>query len=193
MKHDMQIYVDAINLLVKNKKWNELITYTEQYNKTLATTNTTIATGNVAIDCILTAKLDHAEQLNIKTKYSIITPEIFPLDSVELSSLLGNLWNNAIEACEKILISNLEEQPYIYFYIKPYQNMILIHIENNYDGVLKKKNSFEILSSKSENGHGLGLKRVKEIIDNAGGMLQISSENNVFSVHIMLPDKENKN
>lgn len=193
MKHDMQIYVDAINLLVKNKKWNELITYTEQYNKTLAATNTTIATGNVAIDCILTAKLDHAEQLNIKTKYSIITPEIFPLDSVELSSLLGNLWNNAIEACEKILISNLEEQPYIYFYIKPYQNMILIHIENNYDGVLKKKNSFEILSSKSENGHGLGLKRVKEIIDNAGGMLQISSENNVFSVHIMLPDKENKN
>ena len=32
----------------------------------------------------------------------------------------------------------------------------------------------------------------KSIIENSGGVLQITSENNIFSVHIMLPDKENK-
>lgn len=89
MKHDMQIYVDAINVLAKDKKWDELIAYTEQYHNTLATTQSAIATGNIAIDCILTAKLDYAEKHGIKTEYSIMAPENFPLDSVELPSILG--------------------------------------------------------------------------------------------------------
>lgn len=149
MKHDMQIYVDAINVLAKDKKWDELIAYTEQYHNTLATTQSAIATGNIAIDCILTAKLDYAEKHGIKTEYSIMAPENFPLDSVELSSILGNIWNNSIEAGERLIISDPTEHPYIYFYIKPYQNMILIHIENNYDGVIKGSIDGDILSVKT--------------------------------------------
>lgn len=114
MKHDMQIYVDAINVLAKDKKWDELIAYTEQYHNTLATTQSAIATGNIAIDCILTAKLDYAEKHGIKTEYSIMAPENFPLDSVELSSILGNIWNNSIEAGERLIIS---DQPSIHTFI----------------------------------------------------------------------------
>lgn len=154
MKHDMQIYVDAINVLAKDKKWDELIAYTEQYHNTLATTQSAIATGNIAIDCILTAKLDYAEKHGIKTEYSIMAPENFPLDSVELSSILGNIWNNSIEAGERLIISDPTEHPYIYFYIKPYQNMILIHIENNYDGVIKGSIDGDILSVKQGKEHG---------------------------------------
>lgn len=153
MKHDMQIYVDAINVLAKDKKWDELIAYTEQYHNTLATTQSAIATGNIAIDCILTAKLDYAEKHGIKTEYSIMAPENFPLDSVELSSILGNIWNNSIEAGERLIISDPTEHPYIYFYIKPYQNMILIHIENNYDGVIKGSIDGDILSVKQGKEH----------------------------------------
>ena len=191
MKHDMQIYVDAINVLAKDKKWDELIAYTEQYHNTLATTQSAIATGNIAIDCILTAKLDYAEKHGIKTEYSIMVPENFPLDSVELSSILGNIWNNSIEAGERLIISDPTEHPYIYFYIKPYQNMILIHIENNYDGVIKGSIDGDILSVKQGKEHGLGIRLVKELVEKADGVLQITSDNKIFSVHIMIPDKEN--
>lgn len=191
MKHDMQIYVDAINVLAKDKKWDELIAYTEQYHNTLATTQSAIATGNIAIDCILTAKLDYAEKHGIKTEYSIMAPENFPLDSVELSSILGNIWNNSIEAGERLIISDPTEHPYIYFYIKPYQNMILIHIENNYDGVIKGSIDGDILSVKQGKEHGLGIRRVKALVEKADGVLQITSDNKIFSVHIMIPDKEN--
>lgn len=191
MKHDMQIYVDAINVLAKDKKWDELIAYTEQYHNTLATTQSAIATGNIAIDCILTAKLDYAEKHGIKTEYSIMAPENFPLDSVELSSILGNIWNNSIEAGERLIISDPTEHPYIYFYIKPYQNMILIHIENNYDGVIKGSIDGDILSVKQGKERGLGIRRVKELVEKADGVLQITSDNKIFSVHIMIPDKEN--
>lgn len=191
MKHDMQIYVDVINVLAKDKKWDELIAYTEQYHNTLATTQSAIATGNIAIDCILTAKLDYAEKHGIKTEYSIMAPENFPLDSVELSSILGNIWNNSIEAGERLIISDPTEHPYIYFYIKPYQNMILIHIENNYDGVIKGSIDGDILSVKQGKEHGLGIRLVKELVEKADGVLQITSDNKIFSVHIMIPDKEN--
>ena len=191
MKHDMQIYVDAINVLAKDKKWDELIAYTERYHNTLATTQSAIATGNIAIDCILTAKLDYAEKHGIKTEYSIMAPENFPLDSVELSSILGNIWNNSIEAGERLIISDPTEHPYIYFYIKPYQNMILIHIENNYDGVIKGSIDGDILSVKQGKEHGLGIRLVKELVEKADGVLQITSDNKIFSVHIMIPDKEN--
>lgn len=191
MKHDMQIYVDAINVLAKDKKWDELIAYTEQYHNTLATMQSAIATGNIAIDCILTAKLDYAEKHGIKTEYSIMAPENFPLDSVELSSILGNIWNNSIEAGERLIISDPTEHPYIYFYIKPYQNMILIHIENNYDGVIKGSIDGDILSVKQGKEHGLGIRLVKELVEKADGVLQITSDNKIFSVHIMIPDKEN--
>lgn len=192
MKHDMQIYLDTIQVLAKDKKWDELISYTEQYHNKLEITHSAVSTGNVAIDCILTAKLDYAQKRGIKTKYSVMTPDFFPLDSVELSSVLGNIWNNAIETAERLLASNAAERPYIYFYIKPYQNMILIHIENNFDGVVKGKIDGDILSTKQGKKHGLGIRRVKELVEKADGVLQITSENKVFSVHIMIPEKESE-
>lgn len=191
MKHDIQIYLEAINSLAKSQKWDELIAYIDQYQSNLTITHNTITTGNVAIDCILNAKLDYAEKHGIKTDYSIIVPEFFPLDSIELSSILGNIWNNSIEAGERLLASNPSEHPYIYFYIKPYQNMILIHIENNFDGILKRNCDGDIISIKQRKGHGLGIRRVKELVEKADGILQITSESNVFSVHIVIPGKEN--
>ena len=80
---------------------------------------------------------------------------------------------------------------YLPFYIKPYQNMILIHIENNYDGVIKGSIDGDILSVKQGKEHGLGIRRVKELVEKADGVLQITSDNKIFSVHIMIPDKEN--
>ncbi len=44
-----------------------------------------------------------------------MAPENFPLDSVELSSILGNIWNNSIEAGERLIISDPTEHPYILF------------------------------------------------------------------------------
>ena len=32
---------------------------------------------------------------------------------------------------------------------------------------------------------------VKELVEKADGILQITSDNKIFSVHIMIPDKEN--
>lgn len=63
MKHDMQIYLDAIHVLAKDGRYDELMTYTEQYYNHLSSAHSTISTGNAAIDCILTTKLDYAKNM----------------------------------------------------------------------------------------------------------------------------------
>ncbi|MCC8106651.1 MAG: GHKL domain-containing protein [Clostridiales bacterium] len=109
-----------------------------------------------------------------------------------LSSLLGNLWDNAIEACQRLKEKTPTSNPSIQFYIKPFQQMVIIHIENDYDGVILRDAKNEIVSTKSGSGHGIGLIRISEIVNEAEGILNLSTEDQIFSVHIMIPLKETK-
>lgn len=79
----------------------------------------------------------------------------------------------------------------LFFTITITAHIIGIHIENNYDGVIKGSIDGDILSVKQGKEHGLGIRRVKELVEKADGVLQITSDNKIFSVHIMIPDKEN--
>ena len=188
MKHDVDIHLDVIQSLSANGKLDELQKYVENYHHSLAHTHHLLSTGNTAIDCILSNKIVLARKSKIETSFSILVPNEFPIDSLSLSSLLGNMWNNAIEACQRLQKAQPSIQPFIHFYIKPFQHMILLHIENNYDKVIFQNNSYR--SVKGGSSHGLGLKRISEIVSNANGILQINSNNNVFTVHIMIPRKE---
>lgn len=191
MKHDIDIHLDVIQSLSSSGNLDELQAYIESYHHSLARTHHLLSTGNTAIDCILSTKIESAQKLHIKTDFSVLVPQDFPMDALSLSSLLGNMWNNSLEACQRLHNSSPNIQPFIHFYIKPFQHMILIHMENNYNTIMIQNNSYH--SVKKEDSHGLGLKRMADIVANADGILQINSENNIFTVHIMIPQKEAEN
>lgn len=187
MKHDMDIHLDVIQLLATDHKTDELIAYIEEYNRTLNQSHHLITTGNTAIDCILSSKIELAYKKGIAINYSVMSPDPFPLDAVSLSSLLGNLWNNALEACERLINATPDSRPSIHFYIKPFKHMVIIHIENTYDGQLKYTANRTLASLKNHSEHGIGVKRIHDITEQSNGIIQINTENQVFSVHIMIP------
>ena len=47
--------------------------------------------------------------------------------------------------------------------------------------------------AKNKGSHGIGLKRMEDIVNNVEGIFMINSENHVFTVHIMIPQKEAEN
>lgn len=188
MKHDIDIHLDVIQSLLASGKLDDLQVYINSYHHSLANTHHLLSTGNTAIDCILSAKIDTAKKLSINTDFSVLVPQEFPIDALLLSSLLGNMWNNALEACKQLKNEQPEIQPFIRFYMKPFQHMILIHMENNYDEVLQQNGVY--FSTKKEDAHGIGLKRIMDIVEGVDGILQINSDNHVFTVHIMIPQKE---
>lgn len=190
MKHDIEIHLDVIQTLAANQETDKLLSYIESYHHALELTHHMTATGNTAIDCILSAKIALAQKSGIQTDFSVMLPEYFPLDALTLSALLGNLWNNAIEANQRLVKETKACNPYIHFFIKPFQHMVIIHIENSYDGVLNLGNDHAFRSTKPGNGHGIGMKRIHDIVRAADGIIQIQTENHLFRVHILLPQKE---
>ena len=130
------------------------------------------------------------EQNDIPIDYSIMAPSPFPLDALSLSSLLGNMLDNAIEASLRGKAADNQFSPSIYFYIKPFQNMVLIHCENAFSGNIQITKNNKIISSKHSQEHGFGLKRISDIVSNNNGIFHQSIKNNIFIIHIILPLKE---
>lgn len=190
MKHDIKIHLDVMQTLSEQNRLSELQEYLCSYNQSLETTHYLLSTGNTAIDCVLSNKLSYAKQCGIKMEYSVITPSTFPLDSIALSSLLGNILNNAIEACLRYSEKKADTAPWIKFYIKPFQNMMLIHSENCYMGNIETDSNQNFLSVKNEKEHGIGIQRIKDIVNDVGGIFQFNTDNHIFTVHIMIPLKE---
>lgn len=192
MKHDIQIHLNTIQSLASGQKISDLLSYIDSYYHSLENNHPFLSTGNIAIDCILSSKLSAAEKNGIHTDFSVVLPTYFPLDALSLSSLLGNLWNNAIEANTNTH-KKQNGNPFIHFYIKPYQDMLIIHIENSYSGELKRDSAGGLLSQKSGSEHGIGMKRITDIVTKAGGLIHVQTQNNIFTVHILLPQGEVSN
>ena len=190
MKHDMKHHLSIVKSLAELNETEKLQEYINSYYQELEKSNILLSTGNTAIDCLVSSKLSYAKQLDIPVQYSIVIPSAYPMDDVSLSSVIGNLLDNAIESSIRSMESIENFTPWINFYIKPFQDMVILHIENNYDGLLKKNAKQNILSTKKEPNHGIGLNRVSELVSQSNGMMTISTEHQVFSVHIILPQKE---
>lgn len=191
IKHDTKHHLDVIKTMAQQNKLKELQNYISDYNNSLEKTNYLISTGNTAVDCIVSLKLALAKQNDINIKYSIMLPEPFPIDNISLSSLLGNILDNAVEGCTRSKLNDENFKPWIYFYIKPFQNMVIIHSENNFYGNINITNDKKIISSKNNKNHGLGLKRISDIVSQSNGIFKYLLENNIFTIHIIIPLKEN--
>lgn len=193
LKHDISNHLDTIEVLANSKNTEELLGYLKNYRNHINDIHQLLTTGNTAIDCILSSKLSIAKKEHIQVIYSLLLPEIFPIDDVTLCSLIGNIFDNAIESCEKL--SDISTNKYIQFIIKPHKNMLSISIKNGSNGEYTWDNAHNLLSSKkrktqiSNYQHGLGLKRVKKIVEDADGIIQINAEKNYFFLCIMLPLK----
>ncbi len=190
MKHDIEIHLNTIQMLASKNDLQKLQNYIDCYLHSLNHINQFVTTGNTAIDCILSSKLAKSKESGISTEFSVLLPDHFVMDTILFCSLLGNLWNNAIEANVRMLEGNCGMTSFIKFYIKPFHDMTIIHIENSYDGKLIYSPKGTLISTKSKKEHGIGMKRITDIVVQEKGLLQINTADNVFSVHILLPQKE---
>lgn len=128
-----------------------------------------------------------AEHVGIHTENIIYLPEEIPLSDVEICSLLGNLYDNAIEGCMRA------NDKRIRLYMKPFHNMLSVKITNTSDGFYRTDSRNQLLSRKAENDitnnmeHGIGLRRIQDIVERHSGIMEILPEKDMFTVSILIP------
>ena len=134
------------------------------------------------VDAILNSKLSLIQEKKIAVDATAVVPGNIAISGIDLSILIGNLLDNAMEACMQI---PQESDRFIRIYIDIVKKQLYISVTNSMAGKAKKTGG-TFLSTKQGN-HGFGLLRIDSIVSKYNGYLNRQSENGIFATEVMLP------
>lgn len=183
-RHDYRNHIQNMKIQLSGKNYAALDRYLDQLADDLNTVDTVIKTGNVMADAVLNTKLNTAVGLSIRTNVKAGVPEGIPLTDVELCAVLGNLLDNALEACERLP----ESERFLRVYIGNLKNQFYLSVQNSAGAV--KKSGGKYVTTKSGDSHGYGIFRIDRLTKKYGGYVNRQNEEGIFATEIMIPLKE---
>lgn len=161
------------------KKINEMLDNTNQSSQT-------VYTGQVTVDTMINIKKKCMDINDICFKPICFMSKECNFDEIGFCIVLGNALDNAIEACKKVD----KENRYILLKIIEDESLLSCYLENSSNGIMPKENEKTTKMNKSI--HGFGLDNMKMIINNNGGAINTSCNENKF-VLLFSFVKNNKN
>lgn len=184
-RHDYHNHIQSMKAYLSMGKLQELDAYFNELDEDLTTVDTVIKTGNVKIDAILNSKISLAAEKNIRVEAKAVIPADLNLkiSEIDLSLVIGNLMDNAIEACMKI---EEEDRRFIRIYIDILKGQLYLYLMNASEGKLFREGKI-YLTTKNKEYHGLGLLRMDKVIEKYHGYLDRQNEDGVFVTEVMLP------
>ena len=157
-RHDYHNHIQTMKAHLAMGKLEELEKYLNELDTDLTAVDTIIKTGNVMIDAVLNRELD-------------------------ICLIIGNLMDNAIEACLKI---QEPDNRFIRVYIDILRGQLYLYILNAV-GDSPRRKGHGYVSGKGGRYHGFGLMRIDQVVERYQGYLERQDEEGVFATEIMLP------
>lgn len=181
-RHDYHNHLQAMKAYIKMGEYDKLDIYLKLLEEDLDNINQLVESGNVNLDAVLNSKISLALNNGIDVEYKATCPPTLTVSDIDLCALLGNLIDNAVEACEKM---KEDEKQYIRLYIGILKKQLYISITNSTNEVVRKMDN-QYITNKRGN-HGQGLKRINLIVEKYEGYINRQNEPGVFITEIMLP------
>lgn len=181
-RHDYRNHIQTMKAYAASEDWDAIRQYLDLLDEDLTTVDTVIKTGNPMTDAILNSKISLARSKNIQVVADAHIPLKLKSSELDLCCILGNLFDNAIEASLKLP----EEERMIRVYMDMKNTQLYISFTNfTATGKLKKQGNL-FRSTKGE-GHGFGLVRIDAIVERLDGYISRNSEEGAFTTEILLP------
>ena len=187
-RHDYHNHLQSMKAYVKMGEYERLGEYLALLEQDLDNVNQLIESGNVNLDAILNSKLSLALKNGIAVDYTAKCPKQLAVSDIDLCALIGNLIDNAVESCEKVVKAQEEgvkDIPFLRLYIGVLKQQLYISVANATTETVRKSSS-EYFTNKRGN-HGHGLKRIDLVVEKYGGYINRQNEPGVFVTEIMLP------
>ena len=182
-RHDYHNHMQAIKALLSMGKKEELSEYLDNLEKDLDSIDIAIRTGNVGLDAILSSKVSIARKNNIEVNCTAKVPADLKISDVHLCAIVGNLLDNAIEACEKITEGTVPR--FIRIYIGLFKSQLYISVSNATCEKHRRRLSELVTSKLGE--HGFGLRRIDKLAEKYDGYVNRKNEPGIFATEVMLP------
>lgn len=185
LRHDLNNHLHTLHGFIGLGEYQKADAYIEEMTEAVdELTSAYCQTGNMALDALISSKAGISRASGISMKVNALVPPRLSIPDNQLTVLLGNLLNNAIDACKKIP----EGQDRVIGVDIFYRNKnLFISVKNPTNGEEKyaahrwfttKQNTFE---------HGFGLKSIDLIVSQYNGYCTREHKANVFSTQIRLP------
>ena len=162
--------------------WEAVRAYLDTLETDLATVDTVVKTGNPMADAILNSKISLARSKGIPVQADASIPVALKISELDLCVILGNLFDNAIEAS----LTLPEKNRLIRVYIDMKGPQLYISF-TNFTAAKKQRKVGGIFHTTKGEGHGFGLVRMDTIVSRLGGYLTRNSEDGAFTTEILLP------
>lgn len=182
-KHDFHHHLQALKGQLEAREVDRALAYIEQLDNQLMNVDTLLKTGNVSLDAILSAKIAQAKAENIAVTVKANVPDALTISDLELSIIIGNLLDNAIEACRTVT-----GERFIRIFISMKGTMLYFSMLNAAGA--KKKKTGSLFATHKDGVHGFGLRRAEAILEEHGGWVKYNSENGAFTSEFLVPAVE---
>jgi len=190
-RHDLKNMLIGLDTELKAGKYEKSEAIIQGLLDNFSVDRDIIHSGNIVIDSIVNYKKQAADENNIKMEIDLRVPPDIILDATDYSVIMGNILDNAVDACV-----NLENSADAFIKIQlHYENKSLfLSISNSYNGIFKKNSRGAFLSTKNDSSiHGIGLKSVEGIVLKSNGVLKITPKEKEFLTEVILFNIEREN
>lgn len=181
-RHDYRSHIQVMKAHAAQGDWEAVGAYLDALETDLATVDTVVKTGNPMADAILNSKISLARAKHIQVRADASIPVALDISELDLCVILGNLFDNAIEAS----LALPEGERLIRVYIDMKGTQLYISFTNFTAAGKREKHAGRFRTTKGE-GHGFGLVRIDAIVERLGGYLSRNSEDGAFTTEILLP------
>ncbi len=181
-RHDYRSHIQAMKALAADGDVEAIKDYLDQLDTELDTVDTVVKTGNPMADAILNSKISLARARHIGVVADACIPVKLSMSGLDLCIILGNLFDNAIEASMKLP----ESQRLIRIYMDMKNTQLYISF-TNFTAEKKMVRRGKVFETTKGAGHGLGLARMDAIIERLDGYVSRNSEDGAFTTEILIP------
>lgn len=180
--HDLHNHIELLHRHLTHGNVNEVVEYLEDLRGPVREITNSGWTGDEAVDYLIGNKTAAAQEQQIAAEVNMEFPRHTNIRSADLTAILGNLLDNALEAAKKAQ----GNQRFIRLTVRRINNMLVIKVENGCEAPPVSKQG-ELITSKKEGGlHGWGLKSVRTAAEKYDGIVETMYEDHVFRAVVTL-------
>ncbi|MBP5431419.1 sensor histidine kinase [Ruminococcus sp.] len=183
IRHDLKKYLNIAVEMMEEKEYDKLEEYIKSFqDNKIRGTRIYVNTQNKMFNAIINQKMNEAENLNIKVECTICDDlsDFKGMEDIELCLIFLNLLDNAIEAEKNV------KNPVIRFHVFKNTGYACFKVENVVEQDVLALNPKLKTTKSDKKVHGIGLKSVREIIEQHDGIFNITQDGKWFIAEIML-------
>lgn len=182
-RHDAKNHMLVLGQLLRDDQIDEAKKYAAMTAGAYADKADLLATGNLALDSLLAEKMKAAKELGIDMQLELLIPKEIPVPLAYWIVLMGNIMDNAIEACER----SEKTQRFISVRIRMEGNVLFGSIANTSDDdkIIRRGDSMQT-TKKDKRFHGRGMLAIRWAVEQYDGALEYEQKDDVFTLSFTL-------